>query len=86
MFKGFLAAGLVLLVAGAPAIADCGYRTKASECNGIGGDADDYSGCSVETSNGWYNIKISSGSISGELVCRKFPGDGYCGCSDYGIY
>ena len=51
-----------------------------------GGDADDYSGCSVETSDAWYNIKIDDSRISWEKVCSKYPPDGYCGCSDYGIY
>ena len=50
------------------------------------GDADDYSSCSVESSDAWYNIKIDDGRISGEKVCSKYPPDGYCGCSDYGIY
>ena len=47
-------------------MADCGWRNKASECNGYSGDADDYGGCSVATSDAWYNIKIDGDRISGE--------------------
>ena len=86
MVRFLLIMALSIVITGAPAVANCGWRTKENECNGYGGDADSYSGCSVETSDAWYNIKIDGGRISGEKVCSKYPPDGYCGCSDYGIY
>ena len=84
--RSLLITALSIVITALPAMADCGWRSKASECNGYGGDADDYGGCSVETSDAWYNIKINGGRISGEKVCSKYPPVGYCGCSDYGIY
>ena len=76
----------VLLVTQASALAGCGYRQKPGECNSFGNDADDYGGCSVETRDGWYAIEIKGSRISGQKVCSKYPPEGYCGCSDYGIY
>ena len=75
-----------LLMAGGPALADCGWKSKASECNGFGGQADGWGGCSVETSDAWFDIKISGSQVSASKVCEKYPPQGYCGCSDYGIY
>ena len=77
---------LALVATGAPAMADCGIAARRVSGNGYGGDADDYGGCSVEISDAWYDIKISSGQISGKRLCTKFPAPGYCGCSDYGIF
>ena len=85
MHKVLAAVGLAALFAG-PAIAGgCGYRSKASQCGSFG-KADGLGGCSVETSDAWYDIRISYGSINAEKVCEKYPPDGYCGCDDYGIY
>ena len=75
-----------LLMAGAPALADCGWKSKARECNSLGVRADGLGGCSVETSAGWFDINISGSRVSATKVCSKFPPEGYCGCSDYGIY
>ncbi len=86
MIKKLLIAAFAVLITGVPAMADCGYKSKASECNGLGGDADGYGGCSVETSDAWFDIRISGSRLSGEKVCSKYPPAGYCGCDDYGIY
>ena len=85
MRKVFAAVALTVFFAG-PAMAGCGYRSKASECNGLGGTADGFSGCSVETSDAWFDIRISGSSVSAQKVCEKYPPEGYCGCDDYGIY
>ena len=75
-----------VLLAG-PALANCTGRSKGSECNSFGGTADGFSGCAVETRDGWYTINISQyGSSSIKKICSKNPPSGYCGCSDFGIY
>jgi hypothetical protein len=85
MLRSLLMSTLALLMTVGPAMADCGYKSK-DECNSYGNDADDYGGCSVETSNAWFDIKIRSGRVSATKICEKYPPDGYCGCDDYGIY
>ena len=85
--KKLLLGCLLLAALTSPAVAQCSYRSKANECNGISGMADGLSGCSVETSDAWYDIKINDyGRSSIKKVCEKYPSEGYCGCSDYGIY
>ena len=86
MWRSVISTGLLVLLGSIPAIAGCGFKSKASECNGFGGEADDFGGCSVETSNAWFDIKINGSQINAVKVCEKNPPEGYCGCNDYGIY
>ena len=68
-------------------MADCGYRSKATECNFMGAGPDGMlGGCSVQTSDAWYDITMSGSNFQATRVCSKYPPEGYCGCSDYGIY
>lgn len=86
MVRSLLITALSIVITGAPALADCGSRYKANECNSRGGDVDDYRGCSVEASDAWYNIRMWNGRLESEKVCDKNPPSGYCGCAVYGIY
>ena len=86
VIRSVLVAVLSLVIAGAPAMAECSWRSKATECNRLGRGPDDIGGCSVETSDGWYDIKMRGSRFRATQVCEKYPAPGYCSCSDYGIY
>lgn len=77
---------LSIVISGVPALADCGSRYRANECNSRGADADDYRGCSVESTDSWYNIRILNGRFESEKVCDKNPPGGYFAFAAYGIY
>jgi hypothetical protein len=86
MVRFLLITALSIVISGAPALADCGSRYRSNECNSRGWDADDYRGCSVESTDSWYNIRILNGRFESEKVCDKNQAGGYCGCAVYGIY
>jgi hypothetical protein len=86
MVRFLLITALSIVISGAPALADCGSRYRANECNSRGGDADDYRGCSVESTDSCYNIRILNGRFESEKVCDKNQPGGYCGCAVYRIY
>jgi len=83
---------LILLAVSALLLSDsamaqgCGYKSKSSNCGGFGGKADSYGGCSVETSDAYYNVQIRGGRARVSKICSKNPPSGYCGCADYGIF
>ena len=86
MVRFLLITALSIVISVVPALADCGSRYSANECNSRGWDADDYRGCSVESTDSWYNIRILNGRFESEKVCDKNQPGGYCGCAVYGIY
>ena len=43
-------------------------------------------GCSIQTLDGWYEIKMNGSRLTAKQLCKHNPPPGYCGCSDYLIY
>ena len=86
MVRFLLITALSIVISGVPALADYGSRYRANECNSRGADGDDYRGCSVESTDSWYNISILNGRFESEKVCDKNPPGGYFAFAVYGIH
>ena len=67
-------------------MAKCSFRDHPTPCNHRGAMAGIRYGCSIQTLDGWYEIKMNGSSFTAKQLCKHNLPPGYCGCSDYGIY
>ena len=86
MVRFLLITALSIVISGVPGLADCGSCYRANECNSRGADSDDSRGCSVNSTDSWYNIRILNGRFESEKVCDKNPPGGYFAFAVYGIH
>ena len=86
MVRFLLITALSIVISGVPALADCGSCYRANECNSRGAYSDDHRGCSVDSTDSWYNIRMLIGRFESEKVCDKNPPGSCFAFAVYGIH